>query len=93
GIVLNAIDIKRFKAFSMVCYLAMGWCIVFKFNLLPQTVGTCGIILLVIGGLCYTVGTLFYGLQKKQAYMHSIWHLWILAGSFVQFLCILLYVV
>lgn len=93
GIILNAIDLKRFKVFSMICYLAMGWCIIFKFNLLPVTIGYRAIRLLVYGGLCYTVGTVFYGLQKKHRYMHCIWHLWILAGSIFQFMAILLYVI
>ena len=65
----------------MACYLILGWCIVFKFNLLPETVGMNGIYLLVAGGVAYTIGTIFYGLQEKIHYMHCIWHLWILLGS------------
>lgn len=90
GITLNAIDIKSFEKFSMACYLILGWCIVFKFNLLPSTVGMNGIYLLVLGGLSYTIGMVFYKMRKK--YMHSIWHLWILLGSLLHFLCIILYV-
>lgn len=93
GITLNAIDIKNFAMFSMICYLALGWCIIFKFNLLPETIGYQGIALLVLGGLAYTIGTIFYGLQKKHRYMHCIWHLWILVGSILHFLCIFLYVI
>ena len=52
-----------------------------------------GIYLLVAGGLAYTIGTIFYGLQNKHRYMHSIWHLWILLGSALHFLCIILYVI
>ena len=78
---------------SMVLYLAMGWGIVFRFNLLPEAVGMSGIYLLVAGGLAYTIGTIFYGLQNKHRYMHSIWHLWILLGSALHFLCIILYVI
>ena len=92
GITLNAIDIKRFKTFSMICYLAMGWCIVFKFNVLPDTIGWNAIILLILGGIAFTVGTIFYGAQKKVHYMHSIWHLWILAGAILHFFAIFLYV-
>ena len=75
----------------MACYLILGWCIVFKFNLLPETVGMNGIYLLVAGGVAYTIGTIFYGLQEKIHYMHCIWHLWILLGSVLHFLCIILY--
>ena len=92
GITLNAIDLKRYRVFSMICYLAMGWCIIIKASLLPQILGTPGLILLVSGGVVYTVGTIFYGLGKKCKYMHSIFHLFILLGSLLQFLCILLYV-
>ena len=93
GIVLNAIDIESNAKFSMICYLVMGWCIVFKFNLLPEAVGFNGVLLLVLGGVAYTVGTIFYALGDKIRYMHSIWHLWILLGSVLHFLCIILYVI
>lgn len=92
GIVLNAIDLKKYKKFSMICYLAMGWCIIVKANLLPQLLGIPGTILLVVGGLAYTIGAIFYALGKKHKYRHSIFHLLILLGSILQFFCILLYV-
>lgn len=91
GIVLNSIDLKKFKKFSMICYLVMGWCIVIKFGLLPQVLGTAGVVLLVSGGVAYTIGAVLYGVGKKHKYMHSIFHLFILLGSLLQFLCILLY--
>ncbi len=92
GIVLNSIDIKKFKVFSMICYLVMGWCIIFKANLLPQLLGTAGLVLLVSGGIAYTIGAILYGFGKKHKWMHSIFHLFILLGSLLQFFCILLYV-
>ena len=76
----------------MICYLAMGWCIIFKFSLLPELLGNMGVALLLGGGIAYTVGAIFYGLGKKHKYMHSIFHLFIVLGSVLQFLCILLYV-
>ena len=92
GIVLNSIDIKKYKVFSMICYLVMGWCIVFKINLLPELLGTAGFVLLLLGGLAYTFGAILYGLGKKHKYMHSVFHLFILLGSLLQFITILLYV-
>ncbi len=92
GIVLNSIDIKKFKVFSMICYLVMGWCIIVKVSLLPKILGINGLILLVSGGIAYTVGAVLYGIGKKHKYMHSIFHLFILLGSILQFFCILLYV-
>jgi hemolysin III len=92
GIVLNSIDIKKFKVFSMICYLGMGWCIIFTANLLPALLGTAGVTLLVAGGVAYSVGAILYGLGRKHKWMHSIFHLFILLGSLLQFFCILLYV-
>ena len=75
GITLNAIDIKKYQTFSMICYLVMGWCIIFKINLLPQAIGMNGIWLLVSGGLAYTIGVIFYVLQNKIKYMLSLIHI------------------
>ena len=93
GIVLNAIDLKKYKVFSMICYLVMGWCIIFRVNLLPTLLGKTGFALLILGGVIYTVGAILYGLGKKHRYMHSVFHLCIFIGSLLQFFCILLYVV
>ena len=93
GIILNAIDLKRFRVFSMICYLIMGWCIIIKINILPNLLSIPGFVLLVAGGIVYTIGAIFYGFGRKVKYMHSIFHLFIFFGSLLQFLCILLYVV
>ena len=93
GIVLNSIDIKKYKVFSMICYLAMGWCIIVKIKWVIEGLGWTGFTLLVAGGVIYTIGAVLYGLGKKKKYMHSIFHLCIFAGSLLHFLCILLYVV
>lgn len=92
GIILNAIDLKKYKVFSMICYLAMGWAIIFKANLLPVLLPLPGLVLLVAGGIAYTLGAILYGLGKKHKWMHSIFHLFILLGSLLHFFCILLYV-
>lgn len=93
GIVLNSIDLKKFKIFSMICYLVMGWCIIVKANLLPVLLGIKGCILLVSGGVVYTIGAILYGVGKKHKYMHSIFHLCIFLGSLLHFFCILFYVI
>lgn len=92
GIVLNSIDIKRYKKFSAICYLAMGWCIVLAYPALDFMVARGGIGLLLAGGLSYTVGAGFYYFFKKTRYMHSVFHLFVLAGSITHMLYILLYV-
>ena len=92
GIVLNSIDIKKYKVFSMICYLGMGWCVIFTAKLLPKLLGVAGFILLLAGGIAYSVGAILYGIGKKHKWMHSVFHLFILLGSILQFFCILLYV-
>ena len=92
GIVLNSIDLKKYKVFSMICYLVMGWCIIVKVNVLPQLLGMTGFWLLISGGIVYTIGAILYGVGKKHKYIHSVFHLCILIANLLQFLCILLYV-
>ena len=92
GIILNSIDIKKFKKFSMLCYLIMGWCIIVKINLLPTLLGNIGFGLLLAGGIAYSIGAGLYAIGKKHKWMHSVFHLFILLGSLLQFFCILLYV-
>ena len=92
GITLNAIDLKKYKKFSMICYLIMGWCIVFKITVLPELLTWKGFTLLLAGGIIYTIGAILYGIGKKHKWMHSVFHFCILIASILHFFCILLYV-
>lgn len=93
GIVLNSIDLKSTRKVSLIAYLLMGWCIVAKFGVLVKAMSAGGILFLVLGGVAYSVGVIFYVLGKKKKYFHSIFHLFILLGSLLHFFCILFYVV
>lgn len=93
GITLNAIDLKNFKIFSMICYLIMGWCIIVKINILPELIGIKGFSLLLAGGIIYTLGAILYGIGKKHKYIHSMFHICVFAASLLHFFCILLYVI
>ena len=93
GIVLNSIDLKKYKVFSMICYLIMGWCIIFRIDIIINSLGIAGFVLLLLGGISYTIGTIFYGLGRKKKWMHSIFHIACLIGTLLHILCILLYVV
>ncbi|MGN0169440.1 MAG: hemolysin III family protein [Lachnospiraceae bacterium] len=93
GIILNAMDVERFKKLSMVCYLAMGWCVIIAFPVLQANLASSGIRLLLWGGIAYTVGAIIYGIGSKVRYMHSLWHFFVLAGSILHFLCIYCYVI
>ena len=90
GIVLNAIDLKKYKVFSMICYLAMGWCIIFKITILPELLTWNGFILLLSGGIVYTLGMIPFALLKGKKSAHFIWHLIVMAGVIIQFMGIYL---
>ena len=93
GIVLNSIDLKRYKVFSMICYILLGWCIIFKINVIIELLTIKGFALLIAGGLVYTIGAIFYGLGKKHKWMHSVFHIACIIGSALQFFCIFFYVI
>ena len=92
AIVLTAIDLKRYQAFSMICYIGIGWAIIFKIPLLVEAVGMNGFWLILAGGVSYTVGAVLYGLGKKHHYVHSVFHIFVLGGSILHLLAILIYV-
>lgn len=91
GIFLNAVSIEKFKAFSMICYVAMGWVVVFAIKPLMASLETGGLLLLLAGGLAYTLGIIFYAARKR--YMHSIWHFFVLAGTVLHYFSVLFYVI
>lgn len=93
GIALNSVDLKKYKLFSMICYLAMGWCIVVKINILPALLGMPGFILLLLGGVIYTIGAILYGVGKKHKYVHSVFHICVFLGNLLHMLCVLMYVI
>ena len=93
AITLTAIDLKKYAVFSMICYIGMGWCIIFKVPLLLAAVGWGGFLMILAGGLCYTAGAVLYGMGRTKKYMHSIFHLCVVAGSVLHLLAILIYVV
>ncbi len=92
GIVFNSIDLRKYRVFSMICYIGTGWSIVFVSNALLGSMPVAGYVLLMLGGVCYTVGAVLYGVGKKKKYMHSIFHLLVLGGSIFHYICIMLYV-
>lgn len=91
GILMNAISLEKFRVLSLICYVLMGWGIILSIKPLAQNLPLPGLMLLIAGGVVYTVGVVFYVL-KKYRYMHSVWHLFVLAGSIFHYFSILLYV-
>lgn len=88
GILLNVVDMERFRKLSMICYIAMGWIVVFAFGPLIQALQSRDLILLIAGGIAYTAGAVIYQKGKKMPYLHSVWHLFVLAGSILHFFMI-----
>jgi hemolysin III len=87
GIVLNAIDLKRWKRFSLVLYIIMGWMGVLVLPVIFRRLTHAGFLFLLLGGIAYTVGVVFYR-QKEKPYRHGIWHFFVLAGTALQFVTV-----
>ncbi len=85
GIALNLMDMKKYRVISMVCYLAAGWCIIFAYRWISAALSPVQLALLIGGGVAYTMGAVLYGLGKTVRYMHTVWHLFVLAGSLMHF--------
>lgn len=88
---LTAIDLKKYAAFSMTCYITMGWGIIFFVKQALQVLSFPGFILLLLGGIVYTVGAVLYGIGAKRHWMHSVFHIFVVLGSIFQFLAIFFY--
>lgn len=92
GVACEAFWVFRPRWISAVLYLLLGWSVVWFLPALVANLPATGLWLLLAGGICYSVGCVFYVL-KKIPYMHSIFHLWVLAGSILQFLAIANFIV
>ncbi|HCA31141.1 MAG TPA: hemolysin III [Ruminococcaceae bacterium] len=91
GILLNLISVERFKKISMCCYIASGWCILTAIVPLSRSLSVNGLLLLMLGGIFYTSGLLFYRL--KTPYMHMTWHFFVLAGALTHFFSVYYHVI
>ena len=92
GIVAEAFWVNRPRWISALLYLMQGWAGVVCIPALWTLLDPIGFWLLGVGGICYTIGAVFYTCTKKKKYMHSVFHLWVLAGSIFQFFSIYLFV-
>ena len=92
GIAVEAFWVYRPRWVSALLFLGMGWMVVTSIGPLVDNLAPAGLWLLVAGGLAYTVGTVFYVIERIH-YMHAVWHLWVLIGSVLHFLAVLLYVI
>lgn len=83
---------RQSRWLTIAVYLVMGWLVVFRLPQLLELLHPTALILLAAGGVCYTIGAVFYVL-KKIRYMHTVFHVWVLAGSVLQFLAVVLFVI
>lgn len=86
GIIINIIDINKFSKISFVLYILMGWSVAFISKSVFESISTNQLLMLLFGGILYTLGAGLYLIGKKIRYIHSIWHLFVLGGSVLQFL-------
>ncbi len=91
AICLNAIDLKRFRVFSYTAYIVLGWAIIFVAPTALRVIGTPCFLWLLMGGISYTVGAILFAIGSKKPWFHGVFHIFVLLGSFLQFLAIYLY--
>lgn len=93
GATLNAIDLKRFSKFSMACYLGMGWCVVISLKPALQALTWPGFLLVLAGGVAYTIGAVLYQIGKKKRYRHFVFHIFVVIAVVVQFIGFVKYLI
>lgn len=91
--VLTAIDLKKYSVFSMICYIGMGWAIIPFAKQTIQVLTIPGFVLLLLGGIAYTIGSVLYGLGKTKKWMHSVFHIFVVLGAVLQYFAVLLYAI
>jgi len=91
AITLNAIDLKKYKGFSMLCYIGIGWSIIFSIKDMFYALTPVGFWLLLAGGVVYTLGTVFYHVGKTKRYFHSIFHIFVVVGSILHSISVVLF--
>jgi hemolysin III len=92
GIIVDSLHKEGSRAIQMVIYLLMGWLILVAMYPLVQALPKGGLVLLVLGGVFYTSGMIFYALDDRMNHAHGIWHLFVLAGSISHYLAVLFYI-
>lgn len=84
GIILNSINLEKFRKPSVICYILMGWVIIIAIKPMLEELPKLSLVFLLLGGVFYTIGVIFYSL-KKIKWFHSVWHLFTVAGSVLHY--------
>lgn len=93
GIILTSISIDKFNVLEVICHLINGWSILFGIPKLLINMGNGGLLFLILGGVMYTLGSILYGIGSKKKWMHSVFHMFCLAGTILHFFAIYLYLI
>lgn len=93
GTVFNMIDLDKYSKLSMACYLILGWFAIFIIKPLVAHIGLKGVMYLIGGGISYSIGAVLYGIGKKKRYMHFVFHIFVVIGTALQYVCILNYII
>lgn len=88
GIIMSSINLEKFRKISTFCYILMGWGIILAVKPLYQGIPKISLIMLIIGGVLYSLGVIFY-VKKNIRYMHSIWHIFVVGGSVLHWFSVL----
>ena len=88
---LTAIDMDRYKVFSMICYIGMGWAVIPFAKQTYAALTAVGFGLLLAGGIAYSIGAVLYGIGGKKRWMHSVFHVFVVLGALLQFLSVFFY--
>ena len=92
AVTLTAIDLKKYNVFSMVCYIFLGWGILFFMKQALEVLTVPGFLWTLAGGIAYTVGAVLYGIGSKKPWFHSVFHIFVVLGSALQAVAIYFYV-
>lgn len=91
AVTLTAIDLKKYKAFSMVCYIGMGWAVLPFMKQILAVLTLPGFLWLLFGGIAYTIGAVLFAIGSKKHWFHSVFHIFVVLGSLLQFVSVLFY--
>ena len=93
GIVFTSINVDKNSVIEVICHLINGWSCLFAIPKLLSSMGSGGVLFLILGGLMYTLGSILYGIGSKKKYMHCVFHIFCLLGTFFHFWCIFNYLI
>lgn len=93
AITLTAIDLKKYKMFSMISYIGMGWCVIVTIVPVYHALTFWGFFWLLGGGIMYTIGAVLFSFGTKVRYIHSVFHIFVVLASLMHFFCIFFYAI